>query len=141
MKLFTNKRLILLQGFHFFNDTRISFLYSIYWFSIVINFKCFINTSMVTPRFNISLNHFSHTLSSRTFWWKLPSASWHHTLHNQSPPMKPILTWWGVYLTKRFHPVHQQEELVGTMLLRSSRTNGSSLCKCQGLHLKWKNLD
>ena len=32
----------------------------------------------------------------------------------------------GVYLTKRFQPVHQQEELVRAMLLRSIRTNGSS---------------
>ena len=30
------------------------------------------------------------------------------------------------YLTKRFQPVHQQEELVGVMLLRSNRTNRSS---------------
>ena len=30
------------------------------------------------------------------------------------------------YLTKRLKPVHQQEELVGAMLLRSSRRNGSS---------------
>ena len=38
----------------------------------------------------------------------------------------PTLCDEGVYLTKRFHPVHQQEELVGAMLLRSSRTNGFS---------------
>ena len=45
----------------------------------------------------------------------------------------PIVNpWWnppwrgeGAYLTKRFHPVHQQGELVGVMLLRSSRTNRS----------------
>ena len=29
----------------------------------------------------------------------------------------------GAYLTKTFQPVHQQEELVGAMLLRSMRTN------------------
>ena len=32
----------------------------------------------------------------------------------------------GALLTKRFQPVHQQEELVGAMLLGSIRTNGSS---------------
>ena len=32
----------------------------------------------------------------------------------------------GAYLIKRFHPVHQQEELVGAMPLCSSRTNRSS---------------
>ena len=31
----------------------------------------------------------------------------------------------------RFQPLHQQEELIGVMLLRSSRANGSSLCKCE----------
>ena len=43
--------------------------------------------------------------------------------------------------TKRFHPVHQQGELVGEMLLSSSKTNGSPLCLCQGLNSKCKNLD
>ena len=47
----------------------------------------------------------------------------------------------GAYLTKRFQPVHQQEELVGAMLLRLSRTNGSPLCLCQRLNSKWKNLN
>ena len=40
--------------------------------------------------------------------------------------------------------MHQQEEMVGAMgamLLRSIRTNGSSLCYCQGLDSKLKNLD
>ena len=37
----------------------------------------------------------------------------------------------GAYLTKRFQPVHQQEELVGTMLLHPS----------QGLDSKLKSLD
>ena len=32
----------------------------------------------------------------------------------------------GVYVTKTFQPVHQQEELVRAMLLRSIRTNRSS---------------
>ena len=42
-------------------------------------------------------------------------------------------SWWnppwhgeGDYLTKRFQPVHQQEELVGAMLVRLIRTNKSS---------------
>ena len=43
--------------------------------------------------------------------------------------------------TKRFHPVHQQGELVGEMLLSSSKTNGSPLCLWQGLNSKCKNLD
>ena len=37
----------------------------------------------------------------------------------------------GAYLTKRFQSVHQQKELVGAMLLRLSRTNGSSSILCQ----------
>ena len=37
--------------------------------------------------------------------------------------------------------MHQQEELVGAMLLRSTRANRSSLCLCQGLDSKLKNLD
>ena len=32
----------------------------------------------------------------------------------------------GTYLTKKLQPVRQQEELVGAMLLSSSKTNGSS---------------
>ena len=47
--------------------------------------------------------------------------------------MKPTVMWSGAYLTKRFQSVHQQEEVVGAMLLRSSRTNGSSYILCQGL--------
>ena len=44
-----------------------------------------------------------------------------------SPSMKLTLTQCeGAYLTKRLHPVHQQEQLVEAMLLRSSRTNRSS---------------
>ena len=34
----------------------------------------------------------------------------------------------GDYLTKKFRPVRQQEELTGATLLRLSRANGSSLC-------------
>ena len=44
----------------------------------------------------------------------------------------------GGYLTKRFRPVRQQGEPFGAMQLRSSRTNRSSLCWCQGLNSKWK---
>ena len=40
---------------------------------------------------------------------------------------------WLIYLTNRFQPVHQQEELVGAMLLRSSRTKRSSCILYQGL--------
>ena len=47
----------------------------------------------------------------------------------------------GAYLTKRFRLDRQQEELVGTTQPRSSRTNWSSLCKCQEPDSKWKNLD
>ena len=39
----------------------------------------------------------------------------------------------SAYSTKRFQPVEQQEELVGAMLLRLSRTNGFSYILCQGL--------
>ena len=39
------------------------------------------------------------------------------------------------YLTKRIQAVHQQQQLVGAMLLRSSRINGSSSMLCQGLDL------
>ena len=46
-------------------------------------------------------------------------------LHEQSPLLKPTLTWWGS-LSKRFHPMRQQEELVGATQLHLSRTNGSS---------------
>ena len=63
-----------------------------------------------------------------------------HPLHKQSPSMKPTTTQWEA-LSKRFQPVHQQEELAGVMLLRSSRTNGSSLCSCQGLNSKRNKLD
>ena len=44
----------------------------------------------------------------------------------------------GGYLTKRFRPVCQQGELFGAVQLRSSRTNRSSLCWCQGVNSKWK---
>ena len=37
--------------------------------------------------------------------------------------------------------MHQQEVLVGVMLLLSTRTNRSSLCLCQGLYSRMKNLD
>ena len=42
------------------------------------------------------------------------------------PRWKPPWHGDGAYITKRFHPVHQQKELVGAMLLRlslTSRTN------------------
>ena len=47
----------------------------------------------------------------------------------------------GLIKLRGFNPVHQQEELVGAMLLRSTRTNRSSLCQCQGLDSKLKNVD
>ena len=37
--------------------------------------------------------------------------------------------------------MHQQEKLVGAMLLHSTRTSISSSCKCQGLDSKLKNSD
>ena len=58
-----------------------------------------------------------------------------------------LFPWWnppwhgeGAYLTKRLHPMHQNGELVGTMLLRSSRTNRSSQVLCQGLDLILKSV-
>ena len=39
----------------------------------------------------------------------------------------------SAYSTKRFHPVEQQEEFVGAMLLRLSRTNRFSYILYQGL--------
>ena len=44
--------------------------------------------------------------------------------HEWNPPWRVE----GAYLTKSFKPVHQQDELVGAMLLRSIRVTGSSLC-------------
>ena len=38
-----------------------------------------------------------------------------------------------IYLTKRFQPFHQQEELIRVMPLRLSRTKWSSYISCQGL--------
>ena len=49
-------------------------------------------------------------------------------LHKEEYPPQ----WKGDYLTKRFQPVHQQEEFVGAMLLRSNRINGSSSILFQG---------
>ena len=43
------------------------------------------------------------------------------------PSMKPPLRGEGAYL-RGFKQVHEQEKLVGAMLLRSIRINGSSLC-------------
>ena len=34
----------------------------------------------------------------------------------------------AAYLTKRFHPVRQQGDLIGATQLRSTRTKRSSLC-------------
>ena len=47
---------------------------------------------------------------------------------SSAPLMKPTLTWWGAYLTKRFCPVRQQGELIGATQLPSIRTNRYSLC-------------
>ena len=47
----------------------------------------------------------------------------------------------GLILLRGFHPAHQQVELVGAMRLRSTRTNRSAYCLCQGLDSKLKNLD
>ena len=47
----------------------------------------------------------------------------------------------GLMLQRGFTPVHQQVELVGAMRLRSTRTNRSAYCSCQGLDSKLKNLD
>ena len=44
----------------------------------------------------------------------------------------------GVYVTKRFQPVHQQDKLGGAMLLRLGRANGSFSILCQGLDSKLK---
>ena len=55
-------------------------------------------------------------------------------LHTEEypPQWNPPWRGKGAYSTKRFQPVHQQEELVGVMLLRSNRTNGSSSILSQG---------
>ena len=47
----------------------------------------------------------------------------------------------GLILLRGFHPDHQQVELVGAMRLRSTRTNRSASCLCQGLDSRLKNLD
>ena len=49
------------------------------------------------------------------------------------PRWKPHWRGKGVYLTKRFRPMRRHEELVGATQLRSTRTDRSSLCWCQGL--------
>ena len=47
----------------------------------------------------------------------------------------------GFMQLRGFTSVHQQVELVGAMWLRSTRTNRSAYCLCQGLDSKLKNLD
>ena len=47
----------------------------------------------------------------------------------------------GLVLLRGFRPAHQQVELVRAMRLRSTRTNRSAYCLCQGLDSKLKNLD
>ena len=47
----------------------------------------------------------------------------------------------GLILLTDFRPVHQQVELVRAMRLRSTKTNRSAYCLCQGLDSKLKNLD
>ena len=47
----------------------------------------------------------------------------------------------GLILLRGFRPAHQQVELVQAMRLRSTRTNRSASCLCQGLDSKLKNLD
>ena len=47
----------------------------------------------------------------------------------------------GLILPRGFHPAHQQVELVRTIRLRSTRTNRSAYCLCQGFDSKLKNLD
>ena len=47
----------------------------------------------------------------------------------------------GLIVLRGFHPAHQQVELVRAMRLRSTRTNRSASCLCQGLDSKLKNLD
>ena len=54
-------------------------------------------------------------------------------LGNPSAPSPSHRTRWnppwrgeGAYLTKRFQPVHQQEELLGAMLIHLNRTNRCS---------------
>ena len=47
----------------------------------------------------------------------------------------------GLILLRGFRPAHQQVELVRAMRLRSTRTNRSASCLCQGLDSRLKNLD
>ena len=47
----------------------------------------------------------------------------------------------GLIVLRGFRPAHQQVELVRAMRLRSTRTNRSASCLCQGLDSKLKNLD
>lgn len=46
--------------------------------------------------------------------------------------MKHTLTWWGGFIKKKFRPVNHGEELLEATLLRSSKSNVSSVCQCQG---------
>ena len=64
------------------------------------------------------------------------------TFYENNPPRwNPLWLGEGAYLTKRFHLVRQQGELAGSTQLRSIETNRSSLCLCQGLDLKQKNIE
>ena len=56
--------------------------------------------------------------------------------------MKPTLTRLGGLSNQQaFSPAHQQVELVGAMRLTPTMANRSASCYCQGLDLKFKNLD
>ena len=57
----------------------------------------------------------------------LDYSTYKNRVYKTMPPsMKTTLRRWGGYVTKTFQPVHQQEELVWAMLLRSIITNRSS---------------
>ena len=75
----------------------------------------------------------------RLWWFVVAScfsnyAWWKHTWKTKKTYAIFTLRWnppWrgeGAYLTKRFHPVCQQEKLVGEMQLPSIRTSRSFLC-------------
>ena len=56
-------------------------------------------------------------------------------IQQSSPPLPPLMIptltrLRELILLRGFNPVHQQEELVGAMLLRSTRTSRYSLCQC-----------
>ena len=63
------------------------------------------------------------------------------TTANASPFMKPTLTQWGAYITKRFWPVHQQEDFVEPTQPCLYRTNGSSWYHLEEIKESYRTLN